>query len=70
MKPRRTFAVPTGGTPIHLFRQVKSAHFRERAKFYRYAAALADDRQNVVQFCELAFMFERIALKLCDRWKT
>ena len=70
MKPRHIYAGPNGGTPILLFRQVTSAHFRERAKFYRYAAALADDRQNIERFCELAFMFERIALKLCDRRKT
>jgi len=50
-------------------RHVTAEHFRKRAKSYRYAAVLADDRKDVRRFSELASMFERMALKLCDRRK-
>jgi hypothetical protein len=37
------------------------AHFRERAREYRLAAALADARRDVAMFDDLAIMFERQA---------
>jgi len=51
-------------------RHVTPEHFRERARSYRYAAALADDRQDVRRFRELASMFEEMAVELCDRRRT
>jgi hypothetical protein len=40
---------------------VTSTHFLQRARQYRYAAALTDDRQNIQKLIDLAFMFERLA---------
>ena len=38
-----------------------SSHFRQRARHYRLAAAIADARRDVVMFGDLAMMFERLA---------
>jgi hypothetical protein len=47
--------------PEHSMYAVTSAHFRQRAKQYRYAAALTDKTRDRERFCDLAFMFDRIA---------
>jgi hypothetical protein len=67
MKPRRAYVESTADTAVPLLRPLTSAHLRERARLYRYAAALSDDPQDAKQFGELAFMLERTALILCDR---
>jgi hypothetical protein len=54
-------SAPIGETPTRLNRQVTAMHFLERAKHYRYAAALSDNPQNIQRFIDLAFMFERLA---------
>jgi hypothetical protein len=41
--------------------RVTSSDFRERAKRYRLAAAIADARRDVAMFRDLAMMFERLA---------
>ena len=38
-----------------------SAHFRERARHYRLAEAIADAPRDVEMFHDLATMFERLA---------
>jgi hypothetical protein len=48
-------------TPTRFGREFVSVHFQERARHYRYAAALADNPQNIQQFLDLALMFERLA---------
>ena len=48
-------------TPACLNRKVTSIHFLERARHYRYAAALTDDPHNIQRFIDLAFIFERLA---------
>ena len=40
---------------------VTSTHFLQRARQYRYAAALTDDPENIQTLIDLAFMFERLA---------
>lgn len=47
--------------PTRFGREFVSVHFRERARHYRYAAALTDIPRNIQQFLDLAFMFERLA---------
>ena len=47
--------------PIRPNREVTSTHFLERARHYWYAAALADDSQNMQRFSDLAWIFERLA---------
>jgi hypothetical protein len=47
--------------PIRPNREVTSTRCRERARHYWYAAALADDPQNIRRFLDLAWMFERLA---------
>jgi hypothetical protein len=42
---------------------ITSAHFGERARQYRFTAALADSLQDVDMFTGLAMMFSRLA---CD----
>ena len=39
----------------------KSAHFRERARHYRLAEAIADAPRDVEMFHDLAAMFERLS---------
>jgi hypothetical protein len=41
--------------------RVTPIHFRERAREYRLAAALADARRDAAMFDDLAMMFERPA---------
>jgi hypothetical protein len=41
--------------------RITSVHFRERARYYRLAAAIADAPRDVATFCDLAMMFERLA---------
>jgi hypothetical protein len=48
-------------TPIHRHGEVTSAHLRQRARDYRYAAAMTDDAQKRQMFDDLAFMFEQIS---------
>jgi hypothetical protein len=50
-----------GEAPTRLNREVTAIHFLERAKHYRYAAALSDSPRNIQRFIDLAFMFERLA---------
>jgi hypothetical protein len=38
-----------------------SAYFLERAKHYRFAAAMKTDMREIETLCELAHMFERMA---------
>jgi hypothetical protein len=38
-----------------------SAHFMERAKYYRFAAARTENAQEIERLCDVAFMFERMA---------
>ena len=40
---------------------ITSAHFRERARHYRLAAALADATRDAQTFTDLAMMFDHIA---------
>ena len=47
--------------PTRFGREFVPVHLQERARHYRYAAALTDNPQNIQQFLDLAFMFERIA---------
>ena len=56
-----THSVLVSETPTRLNREITSIHFLERARHYRYAAALADDPQNIQRFLDLAFMFKRLA---------
>jgi hypothetical protein len=42
-------------------RRITSVHFRERARHYRLAAAIADARRDEAMFRDLAMMFERLA---------
>ena len=56
-------AVSISKTPTRFGREFVSVHFQERARHYRYAAALTDNLQKIQQFLDLAFMFERLA---CD----
>lgn len=55
----RVDTVSISETPTRLGREF--VRFQERAKHYRYAAALTDNLQNMQQFLDLAFMFERLA---------
>ena len=48
-------------SPIRWSGEVSSAHFRERAKHYRYAAVMTDDVWKRQMFHDLAFMFEQMA---------
>ena len=61
--------VSIGETPTRFGHEFVSVHFQERSRHYRYAAALTDNPQNIQQFLDLAFMFERIA---CDfaQWEA
>ena len=52
-------AASTNETPIRL--NVMSAQLLQRARHYRYAAALSDDPQNIRKLIDLAFMFEQVA---------
>jgi hypothetical protein len=54
-------SAPAVETPIRSDRKISSIHFLERAKHYRYAAALTDDSRNIQRFVDLAFMFEALA---------
>jgi hypothetical protein len=56
-------------TPTSFGREFMSVHFQERARHYRYAAALSDNPQNIQQFLGLAFMFERLAYDF-SQWET
>jgi hypothetical protein len=38
-----------------------SAHFLERAKHYRFAAAMTENPQEIERLCDIAFMFEQMA---------
>jgi len=38
-----------------------SAYFLERAKYYRFAAAMTENPQEIERLCDIAFMFERMA---------
>jgi hypothetical protein len=40
---------------------VTSTHFHERARHYRFAAAVTDNKHDVEMFCDLSTMFETIA---------
>ena len=40
---------------------IKSAHFRERARQYRLAAALTDSPRDAETYCDLAMLFNDIA---------
>jgi hypothetical protein len=42
-------------------KRITSSHFRQRAKHYRLAAAIADARRDVAMFRDLAMIFERLA---------
>jgi hypothetical protein len=48
-------------TPKSPARRVTAVHFRERARQYRLAAAIADAPRDVAMFRELAMMFEQLA---------
>jgi hypothetical protein len=39
----------------------KTAYFLERAKRYRFAAAMSETPYEIARFCEIAAMFERMA---------
>jgi hypothetical protein len=41
--------------------QVTPAHFLERARLYRFAAAIADSRREIALFNNLAMTFEQLA---------
>jgi hypothetical protein len=56
-------------TPTSFGHEFVSVHFQERARHYRYAAALTDNLQNIQQFLDLAFMFERLAYEF-SQWET
>ena len=56
-------------TPTRFGREFVPAHFQERSRHYRYAAALTDNPQNIQQFLSLAFMFERLAFDF-SQWET
>ena len=43
------------------WRTTTSAHLRGRARQYRLAAAVADCPRDVIIFCDLAMMFDRLA---------
>ena len=43
---------------------ITSAHFGERARQYRFAAALTDSPRDVESFSNLAMMFQRLARDL------
>jgi hypothetical protein len=47
--------------------RVTPVHFRERAREYRLAAALADARRDIAMFDHLAIMFERQSGILCEQ---
>ena len=40
---------------------VTSTHFYERARHYRFAAAVTDNKRDVEMFCDLGAMFEALA---------
>jgi len=40
---------------------VTSTHFLERARHYRFAAAVTDNERDVAMFCDLGAMFEALA---------
>ena len=42
-------------------RRIASVHFRERARHYRFAAAVSDAPRDVETFRDLAMMFERLS---------
>jgi hypothetical protein len=46
---------------IGLPRRITSSQFRQRAKRYRLAAAVADGRGDEATFRDLAMIFERLA---------
>ena len=41
--------------------RITSAHFRERARHYRLAEAIADAPRDIEMFHDLATMFERLS---------
>jgi len=57
----RVDTVSISETPTRFGREFVSVQFQERARHYRYAAALTDIPWNIKQFLDLAFMFERLA---------
>jgi hypothetical protein len=48
-------------SPIRLNGEVRSVQLRERAKHYRYAAAMTDDSRKIQMFLDLAFMFQQMS---------
>jgi hypothetical protein len=42
-------------------RRITPLHFRERARHYRFAAAMSDAPRDVETFLDLAMMFERLS---------
>jgi hypothetical protein len=38
-----------------------STYFLERAKYYRFAAAMTENAHEIERLCEVAHMFERMA---------
>jgi hypothetical protein len=63
------YAAPIEVTSTRLNRETTSAALRERAKHYRYAAAICNDPWDIKTFHVLAFMFERIAHDFA-RWES
>jgi hypothetical protein len=47
--------------PQNTMSTVTASDFRQRAKHYRIAAALTEETRYKQQFCDLAFIFDRIA---------
>ena len=41
--------------------EIAEAHFLERAKYYRFAAAMTENPEKIARLCEVALMFERMA---------
>jgi hypothetical protein len=42
-------------------KRITSLHFRERARHYRFAAAMSDAPRDVETFLDLAMMFELLS---------
>ena len=56
---KNVLLAPTGEKPGRL--KILSVHLLQRAKHYRYAAALTDNPEDIRRLIGLAFMFERLA---------